>query len=94
MCVPLTADRTTRTAVICGSSAPCRAFADARSRNGWFKVGIVTIAVAVAVAFAATYGSCRGKAPPNTQREKCSSITSAAAGLEWTDAFMVRRCSR
>jgi len=58
-------------------------------RNGWFKVGIVTIAVAIAVAFAGTYGACRGKAPPNTARQQCSQITSAAAGLEWTDAFMV-----
>lgn len=51
------------------------------------KAFILSLAIAIAIAFAALYGTCRGKAPDGDTR--CNRITSAAAVCEWVVAFLL-----
>ncbi len=51
------------------------------------KTIILTIAIAGAIAFAATYGACSGDAYPGNNR--CDKVVSAAAVCEWAIAFLL-----
>lgn len=60
-------------------------------RNSIYKLVIVTIAIACAIAFGATYGTCGGEvfATSKHTAEECQKITAAAGALEWTVAFIL-----
>lgn len=60
-------------------------------RNSIWKLFFVVTAVAGAISFAACYGVCRGdnKARGKRTRHQCDLISSAAAALEWTIAFIL-----
>nr|ODN93252.1 hypothetical protein L203_00523 [Cryptococcus depauperatus CBS 7841] len=60
-------------------------------RNSIFKLIVVIAAIAGAVAFAATYSICRGDSTSTRghSASTCNRITSVAAALEWTVAFLL-----
>ncbi|ORX35398.1 Frag1/DRAM/Sfk1 family-domain-containing protein [Kockovaella imperatae] len=60
-------------------------------RNSILKLIIVTLAICTAIAFAVTYGYCDGNsvAVKGHSAAKCNRVTSAAAALEWTVAFIL-----
>lgn len=60
-------------------------------RNSIWKCFFVVTAVAGAIAFAACYGVCHGNNAPRGNRtaHQCDLVSSAAAGLEWSIAFIL-----
>ncbi|WVQ65159.1 uncharacterized protein L199_003332 [Kwoniella botswanensis] len=60
-------------------------------RNSILKLTVVVVAVACAIAFGATYGVCGGNSTATSSHsaETCNRVTSAAAALEWTVAFIL-----
>lgn len=60
-------------------------------RNSILKLTVVTIAVACAIAFGATYSVCAGNATAykGHSTQTCNTITSTAAALEWTVSFIL-----
>ncbi|BEI86151.1 hypothetical protein CcaverHIS002_0604380 [Cutaneotrichosporon cavernicola] len=60
-------------------------------RSSIFKLIVVLSAVLGAIAFAILYGVCRGKslARGSHSANTCNNVTSGAAAMEWTIAFIV-----
>ncbi|GAA97230.1 uncharacterized protein L969DRAFT_42935 [Mixia osmundae IAM 14324] len=59
-------------------------------RNAILKIVIVTVAIIVAIAFAALYGKCRGEGSLGPGRaSNCDAITGAAGICEWTVSFIL-----
>jgi len=57
-------------------------------RNSIIKVIVLTVAICVAVAFAALYGVCHGNGGDEATPH-CDKVTSAAAVCEWTVSFLL-----
>ncbi|WWC88108.1 uncharacterized protein L201_003012 [Kwoniella dendrophila CBS 6074] len=60
-------------------------------RNSILKLFVVTVAVACAIAFGATYSVCGGNSTPTKSHSAstCNRITSVAAAMEWTVSFIL-----
>ncbi|WWC68425.1 uncharacterized protein I206_102352 [Kwoniella pini CBS 10737] len=60
-------------------------------RNSILKLLVVLLAILCAIGFGATYAVCGGNSTPYKSHtaETCNKVTSAAAALEWTVAFIL-----